>query len=108
MRNGIEKFTDILSEETCQLLIKHIEANMDITEDLSYNRFNNVMCHQMYLTQGSDLDQRVFKGIEKVLEKYTEIYPFFHAANDMGYQLRKIYDETREHVDHVFKKLRNC
>tara|TARA_A200000159_G_C7315407_1_gene336446 strand:- start:17 stop:565 length:549 start_codon:yes stop_codon:yes gene_type:complete len=108
MKNGIEKFTNILSKETCQLLIKHIEANMHLTRNLTYTKTNNVICHQMYLTEGSDLDTRVFKGIQEVLQKYCEIYPHFHAGKDTGYQLRKIYDETREHVDHVFKRLRNC
>lgn len=108
MRNGIEKFTNILSKETCGLLINHIEANMDVTLHSTYSEGNNVKCHEMYLEQGSDLDNRVFKGIQKVLKKYCEIYPYFHAERDLGYQLRKIYDETRLHIDSPTTEIRNC
>ena len=108
MRNGIEKFSDILSKETCELLINHLDANIDIARNATYSMVNNVMCYELILAQGSDLDNRVFKGIEKVIKKYCEIYPFFHAGHDMGYQLRKIYDKTRLHIDGVHKQLRNC
>lgn len=111
MRNGIEKFTDILSKKTCELLIEHIEANMDIAVDCNYHNSNNVQCHQLYLAEGSDLDNLVFKGIDKVLEKFTKLYPHFHTRNDTGYQLRKIYGKTRRHVDGVASERfthRNC
>tara|TARA_Y100000401_G_C8295159_1_gene210927 strand:+ start:517 stop:1074 length:558 start_codon:yes stop_codon:yes gene_type:complete len=108
MRNGIEKFTDILSKETCKLLIQHLEANIDMAQNCVYTETNNVQCYQLYLDQGSDLDSSVFKGIQKVLKEYCELYPHFHADSDMGYQLRKIYGATRLHVDAVSSKMRNC
>tara|TARA_R100000353_G_C6503354_1_gene194715 strand:- start:7 stop:567 length:561 start_codon:yes stop_codon:yes gene_type:complete len=108
MRNGIEKYTDILSKETCQLLVQHIEANIDKALKRDFSEVNNVKCYQLYLEQGSDLDNRVFKGMQTVLKDYCELYPYFHVDNDMGYQLRKVFGETREHVDAVCKEMRNC
>ena len=82
MRNGIEKYTDILSKETCQLLVQHIEANIDKALKRDFSEVNNVKCYQLYLEQGSDLDNRVFKGMQTVLKDYCELYPYFHVDND--------------------------
>ena len=41
----------------------------------------------------------VFETIEKVVNKYAEMYPFFRVHSDVGYQLRKITGYTRVHVD---------
>ena len=48
MRNGIEKYTDILSEETCELLVQHIEANIDKALKRDFSDFNNVKCSNLH------------------------------------------------------------
>lgn len=101
MKTGIEKFKNIVDKETCNLLIQHLENNIDKTEDVSYNSGNNVICKELVLTPKSELDQSVHKILENVLEKYFKKYPSFVATGDTGYQLRKISGATREHVDNI-------
>ena len=102
MKTGIEKFTNIVDNETCNLLIQHLENNIDQTEDLQYNEYNNVICKQLTLLPLSELDQRVFKIINNVVEEYYKKYHTFVATGDVGYELRKISGQTREHIDNIY------
>ena len=99
MKTGIEKFKNIVDNETCDLLIKYLEDNIDHSFEMQYSENQNVICRQLILQQDTDLDTRVFKIIGKVCQKYAEKYDFFTCFNDTGYQLRKITGETRLHVD---------
>ena len=114
MKNVIKKFKGVIDDETCDLLIKHIEKNIDTCMDLNWNAEsrNNVICKQLYLQQQSDLDTRVFNVINNVITKYGELNPNFYATGDSGYALRKISGKTKLHYDDIFngptyKGLRN-
>ena len=106
MKTGIEKFDNVISNETCDLLINHIENNMDKTVDLEYgssnkHEFNNVICKELFLNIKSELDHLVHESIVKVVDLYSEQYQFFNCIGDVGYQLRRISGETREHIDNL-------
>lgn len=104
MLTGIEKFENIVDEETCDLLIKHFEDNVSQSADLQYEEGNNVICRQLML-QRSKLDDRVYEIIGKVIEKYGQKYPYFIASGDTNYQLRKITGKTREHIDNIYSTI---
>ncbi len=110
MKTGIEKFKNVISDETCDLLIKHIEDNMDKTDDMKYVddglslRSNNVICRQLVLEAHSELDNLVYKSIQKVAAMYAEKYRYFIAHGDTGYQLRKITGKTYEHIDNIYSE----
>ena len=63
MKTGIEKFKNVISADTCDLLIKHIEENIDKTEDRTYLPNQNVICKEMLLEAHSKLDNLVYQGI---------------------------------------------
>ena len=110
MKTGIEKFKNIISDETCDLLINHIEDNMDKTDDMKYIhdglslRSNNVICIQLVLEPHSELDNLVYKSIQKVAAMYAKKYRYFIAHGDTGYQLRKITGKTYEHIDNIYSE----
>ena len=110
MKTGIEKFENVISDETCDLLINHIENNMDMAANLKYedhdvNSFNNVICRQLILKKNSALDNLVYKSIAKVGCLYAEKYKLFTCTGDSGYQLRKISGKTREHTDGIYYRI---
>ena len=109
MKTGIEKFKEIIDDETCNLLIEYIENNLNICDDLNWcnESRNNVICKQIFLQKETDLDSQVYKAINNVVSKYTDLYSHFHATGDTGYALRKITGETRIHVDTMTKDFRN-
>ena len=104
MKNVIKKFKGVVDDETCDLLIKHIEDNIDTCMDLDWNTeiHNNCICKQMYLEQQSNLDTRVFNVINNVINKYADLNPYFYANGDSGYALRKISGKTKLHYDDIF------
>ena len=110
MKTGIEKFENVISDETCDLLINHIKDNIDNSADLKYTPngegnlagYNNVICRQLFLSNGSNLDDLVYKSISKVVNLYGEKYSTFVATGDTGYQLRRISGATRSHIDNIY------
>ena len=62
---------------------------------------NSVICKELVL-QKSELDNRVYKIMQNVLEKYYQKYPTFVVTGDTGYQLRRITGETKLHIDDVY------
>ena len=105
MKTGIEKFENVISDETCDLLIDHIEKNIDKAANVNYidngDVTNNVICRQLILETGSKLDSLVYESISKVINLYGEKYFAFLATGDTGYQLRRISGETRSHIDGI-------
>ena len=99
MKTGIEKFKNVMDVETCDLLIKHLEDNLHNSIDFTHSDKQNVICKEIMLQPHTELDTMIFKPIEKVLGKYSEMYPHFRVRSDTGYQLRKITGYTRVHVD---------
>jgi hypothetical protein len=99
MKTGIEKFKNVMNPDTCDLLIKHLEDNLDKCDDLNHSNKQNVVCKEIMLEPNSELDTMVLKTIEKVLASYARKYPFFQGRARTGYQLRKITGNTRVHVD---------
>ena len=99
MKTGIEKFENVMSPDTCDLLIKHLENNLDKCDDLNHSDKQNVVCKEIMLQPNSVLDTMVSKTIEKVLGAYAEKYAFFQGRARTGSQLRKITGNTRVHVD---------
>ena len=69
MKTGIEKFKNAIDSEICDLLIKHLEDNLNDATDLSHSDAQNVIGKQILLQPHTELDNMVFKTIEEVLEK---------------------------------------
>ena len=67
MKTGIEKFENVMSPDTCDLLIKHLEDNLDKCDDLNHSNKQNVVCKEITLQPNSELDTMVSKTIENVL-----------------------------------------
>ena len=107
MKTGIEKFKNVMDPDTCDLLIKHLEDNLDKCDDLNHSNKQNVVCKEIMLQPNSVLDTMVSKTIEKVLGAYAEKYAFFRGRARTGSQLRKITGNTREHIDNITKNQRN-
>jgi|TARA_Y100000052_G_C2904883_1_gene58939 hypothetical protein len=99
MKTGIEKFEDVIDSDTCDLIIKRIEDNIDQLKDMEYAESNHVICKECLLEQGCELDDLIYKVINKVTLMYKDKYGWFNATGDTGYQLRKITGATREHTD---------
>ena len=99
MKTGIEKFKNIMDVKTCDLLINHFEDNLHNSIDFTHSDKQNVICKEIMLQPHTELDTMIFKPIEKVLGKYSEMYPHFRVRRDTGYQLRKRTGNTRAHVD---------
>lgn len=117
MKTGIEKFKNVISDETCDLLIDHIETNMDKAADLKHLAngvdVNNVICRQLVLQQNTKLDNLVYESISRTAELYMQQYDTFLATGDTGYQLRRISGPTRPHIDNTYdsnhpNKIRNA
>ena len=106
MKTGIEKFKNVISDETCDLLIDHIEKNMDKAADLKHLAngvdVNNVVCRQLVLEHNSNLDNLVYKSIAQAAKLYAQEYETFLAVGDTGYQLRRISGATRPHIDNTY------
>ena len=99
MKTGIEKFKDVIDSDICDLVIKHIEDNIDQLENMEYGDNQNVICKESILEQGCELDSLIYKVVNKVILMYKEKYFWFNATGDRGYQVRKITGATREHID---------
>ena len=99
MKTGIEKFKNVMNPDTCDLLIKHLEDNLDKCDDLNHSNKQNVVCKEITLQPNSVLDTMVSKTIEIPLGSYAKKYAFFRGRARTGYQLRKITGNTRVHVD---------
>ena len=102
MKTGIEKYSNVISDETCDLLINHIEENMDKTEDRIYRPNQNVICREMLLEPHSKLDNLVYQSIQTAGTMYADKYRRFNGSGDTGYQLRKITGKTIEHIDGIY------
>jgi|TARA_R100000388_G_scaffold17797_1_gene13793 hypothetical protein len=105
-KNGIEKFTNIMDDQTCIDLINFLEDNIENAAECHHGQnYENVECKQLILATGSDLDEAVRKSMFKITDKYADMYPWFGCSSDSGYQLRKITNKTLCHVDNIFT---NC
>ena len=103
MKTGIEKFTNIIDDETCSALIKYLEDNIEDSLDRHHGQdYENVQCRQLLLPNGSYLDQTVKKSMFKVTDNYADLYEWFGCHSDSGYQLRKITGNTQQHVDNIY------
>ena len=71
MKTGIEKFDNIIDDDTCDLLIKHLEDNLHNSLDLNHSNKQNFICREIMLQPHTELDSMIFKPIEKVLGKYS-------------------------------------
>ena len=101
MRTGIEKFKNVISDETCDLLIEHLEQNIDNTFDREYAYGMNVICRELILENNTDLDHLVYDCMQTIGSMYADKYRYYNASGDTGYQLRKITGKTREHIDNI-------
>jgi len=101
MKTGIEKYKNILSDKTCDLLIEHLETNLDNAENLDYTSGGNIVAKEILLQKGTALDNLVWEGIKTIMTNYKKDYKYFLGFRDQGYQLRKITDKTKEHIDSV-------
>ena len=107
MKTGIEKFKNVVDPDICDLLIEYMNQNLHNSVDLNHSDRQNVICKEILLQPHTELDDIVFKIIGKVSVKYGQMYPFFKADGDTGYQLRKITGNTREHTDNITQNGRN-
>ena len=99
MKTGMAKFKNVMDPDTCDLLIKHLDDNLDKCDDLNHSNKQNVVCKEIMLEPNSELDTMVLETIQKALASYSQKYPFFQGRARTGYQLRKITGNTRVHVD---------
>ncbi len=100
MTLGIEKYQNILTDDTCNLLIEYFENNIDQAEDLNHSH-GNICCKEILLQKDTLLDNLVWEGIKTVMTNYKKQYKYFLGFQDQGYQLRKITGQTKEHIDSV-------
>ena len=56
MKTGIEKFDNIIDDDTCDLLIKHLEDNLHNSLDLNHSNKQNVICREIMLQPHTELD----------------------------------------------------
>ena len=67
MKTGIEKFKNIMDVKTCDLLINHLEENLDNSIDFNHSDKQHVVCKEIMLQPHTELDAMIFKPIEKFI-----------------------------------------
>lgn len=98
MNTGIEKFKNILDDDTCDLLINIMESNLDKADDVNYEVSQNVICKELPITS-PDVFALIHEAVKKTVDKYHEKYKRFRAYADTGFVLRRISGATRMHTD---------
>tara|TARA_B100000287_G_C20389659_1_gene685060 strand:- start:51 stop:557 length:507 start_codon:yes stop_codon:yes gene_type:complete len=98
MNTGIEKFKNILDDDTCDSLINIMESNLDKADDVNYEVGQNVICKELLITS-PDVLALIHEAVKKTLDKYHEKYEKFRAYADTGFVLRRISGATRMHTD---------
>tara|TARA_R100000734_G_C3304589_1_gene95095 strand:- start:455 stop:1054 length:600 start_codon:yes stop_codon:yes gene_type:complete len=106
--DGIIVLDDVISEELTDKLVDYI-SNLkdDELKTESYGPTSNVNCKYIGLLEIKDkktrdeLDSGVFEVVGNIIKYLKKEYEF-EGGQDSGYQLRKIYGPTRQHVDGPF------
>lgn len=98
MKTAIEKYKDVFDIDTCNKIVKIIEANLDQARDNIYSKTQSVICKEL-MVPSVGLRDFINKEIHKVLTEYQIKYRYWNAFNNTGLQLRKITGATKEHVD---------
>ena len=103
-------FTDI----QCDFITCYINEHSSLWKEreIGYNSGNNVECKFLELTNmislkvpiAKEIDDFIFKVVNKILKEFNETYSEFKGMQDNGYTLRKIYGGTKRHVDGVHSK----
>ena len=107
MKTGIEKFTNVIDSETCDLLINYLEDNLHNAVDLIHSDIQNVIGKEIKLQRRTDLDTLIYKVVANVAALYADEYARFGANGVLPFQLRKITGNTKYHIDGISKDRRN-
>ena len=107
MKTGIEKFTNVIDSETCDLLINYLEDNIHNAVTTEHSEGQNVICKEIKLQRRTDLDTLIYKVVANVAALYADEYDRFGANGVFPFQLRKITGKTKEHIDNITKDYRN-
>ncbi len=103
--NGILKLNNVMTDELCKNLIQYHTNNKESCKRYTHDTpYNNVDCLELRLIEGSALDNLVYDCVVTVIEKYISVYPKFTCSGDVGYQLREITGQTKEHIDNVLDR----
>jgi len=106
MKTGIEKFTNVIDSETCDLLINHLEDNLHDAVDLIHSDVQNVVGKEIKLQRQTELDDLVLETVKKIADLYSDKYHRFGANGVLPSQLRKITGNTKYHIDGIDSKYR--
>ena len=108
MKTGIEKFKNVIDSESCNLLINHLEDNLDDAITTKHGEGQNVICKEIKLQRHTELDDLVLETVGKIAALYADEYHLFGANGVLPSQLRKITGNTKYHVDGISKDRRNA
>ncbi len=97
----VKVFHRIVPPSLCQLLIDTYDKDEDLAQEEVYGKGHNVQANYLLLNNPKykSLDEKVFKIVDKVVNKLRELDKFITISGSVTYQLRKIYGATRLHVD---------
>jgi hypothetical protein len=102
--NQIFLFSNVVSDNVCDMIIKHLnDPNVELREE-KYAPGQNVQCKFNHISDIKDyylrktLDLEIFNSIGEICNELWSKYKI-KCTNDSGYQLRKITGPTRLHSD---------
>lgn len=105
----VHVFDDILSEDLCDEIIETLKCSNEWehasvgTGTIDPNTRN---CSILPISNYKDedvmkkFDDKIFEGVSKVIQKYSEIHPSFSISIDTGYQMLR-YDQGQYYIQHV-------
>ena len=102
--DGIMLIDDVIKPEFAKELINHINTSDD-THKETHGKSTNVVCDFIQISENDSskfkkIDDQLFKIVGNILQNIWDNYEI-KSTGDSGYCLRKIYGETRRHMDGV-------
>lgn len=107
----IENFVD---DEDCKLIIDFIERFQHYSEKWEINSINNVECYNLIMENLKQklnnneiiidilrMDEIIYNIFSNALNLIHSFTPYLRYEKDCGYQLRKVYGETKIHTDSI-------
>tara|TARA_Y100000389_G_scaffold37415_1_gene31746 strand:+ start:2467 stop:3042 length:576 start_codon:yes stop_codon:yes gene_type:complete len=88
-----DKIVDFINTQ-----IKHGKTSKE-----EYGHQSNVLSDTLRSKKGTEIDNIIFRIINKIVTEMNEIYDMGIKEDD-GYQLRRIYGSTKYHIDGIVHK----